>query len=203
MPRNALLTFRPEVFSRALAVTARQLDLPLNDLLNRLGLPRNVRRHANDALRIFGRLDWPRSFAACGPLRLRSGGTGCSPATRSSSRATHSRSRTALPAVLRALHLLDGSVDAECTDWLLARLDEKRPLPMGLYVGRAGIGLALLELGLDDRGLLAGATTEALTGDKRGGLATGMAGVGVAQLYAHRLTGSRSTSTTLGRSRTG
>ncbi len=39
MPRNALLAFRPEVFSRALAVTARQLDLPLNDLPERLGLP--------------------------------------------------------------------------------------------------------------------------------------------------------------------
>ncbi|MET7276616.1 class III lanthionine synthetase LanKC [Kribbella sp. NPDC005582] len=181
MPRNALLAFRPEVFSRALEVTARQLDLPLNDLPARLGLPvvsgepedlltdtlRGLRAAATPERRDRLFPGHPEQFQS-NTLSLAYGAAG----------------------VLRALHLLDGSVSAECTDWLLARLDEKRPLPMGLYVGRAGIGLALLELGLDDRGLLAGATAEALSGDKRGGLATGLAGVGVAQLHAHRLTGS-------------
>ncbi|MFI5731593.1 class III lanthionine synthetase LanKC [Kribbella sp. NPDC051587] len=189
MPRNALLAFRPEVFSRALAVTARQLDVPLNGLQDRLDLP----------VASENTLTTPSASSDVGVLAevVRGLRNAATPERRDRLFPGHPeqfQSNTLSLAygaagVLRALHLLDESVDAACTDWLLARLDENRPLPMGLYVGRAGIGLALLELGLDDRGLLAGATTEALSGDKRGGLATGLAGVGVAQLYAHRLTG--------------
>ncbi|GAA0620067.1 protein kinase/lanthionine synthetase C family protein [Kribbella sandramycini] len=180
MPRNALLAFRPEVFSRALVVTARQLDLPLGDLPSRLALPsgdgatdslvpdvlRGLRAAATPERRDRLFPGHPEQFQS-NTLSLAYGAAG----------------------VLRALKVLDGAVDPALVDWLTDRLDENRPLPMGLYVGRAGIGLALLELGQDDRGLLVSATGEALTGDKRGGLGTGIAGVGVALLHAYRLTG--------------
>ncbi|MFC0627040.1 class III lanthionine synthetase LanKC [Kribbella deserti] len=183
MPRNALLAFRPEVFRRALETTARQLGTPLGDLPERLGLPiaaagdtellaeiaRGLRNAATPDRkdRLFP--GHPEQFRS-NTLSIAYGAAG----------------------VLRVLKTLDGWVDPELTRWLTARLDEDRPLPMGLYVGRAGIATTLLELGMDDRGLLASATTEALALDKPAGVATGLAGVGLARISAYRTTGEQS-----------
>lgn len=89
--------------------------------------------------------------------------------------------------VLRSLKLLDGEVDETHLAWLRARLDGGVPLPPGLWVGTAGIGLALLSLGDPDRGhaLLAGAARQAITDpDLPADVATGRAGIGLALLAA-------------------
>lgn len=185
MPRNALLAFRPEVFGRALELTAAQLGVELGDLPARLCaapeatwyddpgdlLPAIVRGLRGAATP--GRDDrlfpgHPEQFRT-NALSVAYGAAG----------------------VLRVLRHVAGEVDPVYLDWLLRRLDETPVLPVGLYVGRAGIASTLLELGADERGrdLLAASGQEAMQGERPAGVATGLAGVGLALLHAHRMTG--------------
>ncbi|KXK59969.1 hypothetical protein AWW66_21365 [Micromonospora rosaria] len=94
--------------------------------------------------------------------------------------------------VLRALRHLDGGVDPDHLAWVHRRLDAGRPLPPGLYVGAAGIGVALLELGAPERAadLLESAAIRAVRDpDLPADVATGRAGIGLALLAAADLTG--------------
>ncbi|WP_434744091.1 class III lanthionine synthetase LanKC [Micromonospora sp. SH-82] len=94
--------------------------------------------------------------------------------------------------ILRALRHLDGEVDPEHVTWVYRRLDVGRPLPPGLYVGSAGIAVALLETGCPDRAadLLESATIRAERDpDLPADVATGRAGIGLALLAAADLTG--------------
>ncbi|WP_431930622.1 class III lanthionine synthetase LanKC [Micromonospora sp. RP3T] len=94
--------------------------------------------------------------------------------------------------VLRALRHLDGDVDPTHLTWVHDRLDERRELPPGLYVGTAGIAVGLLELGAPERAtdLLDAAATRAVDDAALpADVATGRAGIGLALLAAAELTG--------------
>lgn len=191
VPRNHLLGLDAQVFGQSLRYVANMLDWPINDVAAVLesGVPgvsqgvargpaeqlpeliekicRHIRSSATPARtdRLFP--SGPELFTT-NPLSIAYGAAG----------------------VLRALRCLDGGLDPQHLAWLHSRVAELSELPPGLYYGRAGIGLAMLELG-DQRGLvqLESAATAAFQADIPADVATGLAGIGLSMLAAAELTG--------------
>jgi serine/threonine protein kinase len=191
--RNALLILKPRLFGQTIRHSLQAQDWPDTGLIARLetgapgvaddtgdtpDLPRligDIVRHIRSTAtpdrsdRLFP--GHPELFAS-NPLSLAYGAAG----------------------VIRALYLLDGEVDDGHRHWLHSRLDSGAALPTGLYVGRAGIGLTLLETGDTERGtaLLDTCAREAIRDDLPSGVASGLAGVGLALLAAADATGDSS-----------
>jgi hypothetical protein len=90
--------------------------------------------------------------------------------------------------ILSFLHAAGGEVDRRFVRWTVARAREQQ-LPPGMYVGRAGVALALAGLGREEAAL---SLVEGLAGDplleQAPGFYAGAAGAGVALLaLGHRL----------------
>jgi len=181
--RNALLGLDPVLFGRSLRHTAARLDWPTRRLLSTLdrgapgvdsaptaapamtelidGICRHIRAAATPDRRDRLFPAQPDLFST-NPFSLAHGAAG----------------------VLRALRVLDGGIDQDHLGWLVRGLDAADRLPAGLYHGRAGIGLCLVELGEEERGraelrtALAMAADTALPAD----VATGAAGIALAAL---------------------
>ncbi|MGA8116140.1 MAG: hypothetical protein WCA46_20975, partial [Actinocatenispora sp.] len=171
VPRNALIVLDTAAYGRTLRHNAALLERPVQALVTEL---------AEGAPGIDGPDDPARSpaeVAADVARQIRSAATPHRPDRLFPGHPEMFRTNPLSVAygaagVLRALKLLDGRVDEEHVGWLLGRLDTA-PLPHGLYLGTAGIGVSLIELGETGRGtdLLRDASRHAGTAGAPAGVA--------------------------------
>lgn len=178
-PHNVLRDLSPEALTRCTRHAATLLRYPLGDLLERLELPsddpgpQDTALLVKEAVRFVentltpDRADRPfpsmPEMYVTNPWSVAYGAAG----------------------VARGLHRLTGQVHPALRDWMASNTAGLEKLPSGLYLGLAGVGWTLLDIGDTDRGreLIDLATADA-SADLPANVVEGTAGIGLANLAA-------------------